>query len=65
MLYPLATYNLNYRHANYLEIEDKRSPLQILIVKLYLDGNWQFIAAVHLRPTGQSRHQNVDASLGP
>jgi hypothetical protein len=65
MLYTFTAYHLNYRHANYLEIEPKGPPLQILIVELYLDRDWQFITAVHLGPAGQSRHQNVDASLGP
>ena len=65
MLYTFAAHHLNYRHADYLEIEYNRSSMQILIVELYLDRDWQFITAVHLCPAGQSRHQNMNTSLGP
>jgi hypothetical protein len=30
-----------------------------------VDRDWQFITAVHLCPAGQSRHQNMNTSLGP
>src|ERR1035437_221837 len=65
MVYAFTAYNLNHSHTNDLEIEHKRSPLQILIIELHFDWDRQFITAVHLRPSGQSRHQNVDSSLGP
>jgi hypothetical protein len=63
MLYSFAPDNPNYRHANNLEIENKRPPMEILIVELYLDKDRQFIAAVHLSPSGQSRHKLVNTSL--
>jgi hypothetical protein len=50
MPYTFAAYHLNYRHANYLEIEPKAPPLQILIVKLHLDWDRQFVAPVDLCP---------------
>jgi hypothetical protein len=45
MLYAFAVYDFNHSHTNDLEIELKRSPLQILIVKLYLNGD-SMVAAV-------------------
>ena len=65
MLNAFGAQDLDECHPHYLEIEQKRSPLQILIVELYLDGDRQFITSVHLCPAGQPGHKHVNASLGP
>lgn len=62
MLHAFGAHDLNQCHANYLKIEPKRSPLKILIIELYFYWNRQFVTAVHLRPSGQSRHKLLYAA---
>lgn len=64
MTYAFSVCDLNQRHANNLEIEFQRSPLQILVIELHLDRDWQFIAAVYLGPSGEPRYQQVNPSFG-
>jgi cytochrome oxidase assembly protein ShyY1 len=42
----------------------ERLPLKVFIIELDFDGNRQFIAAVHLGPSGQSRYEMMNAPLG-
>jgi hypothetical protein len=65
MVYSFAAQYFQGRHAKNLKIKLKGPPLQILIVELYLDRDWQFVTAVHLGPPGQSRHQSVYATFSP
>jgi hypothetical protein len=44
--------DLQNRYAGDPEIESDTPPLQILEIESHLDRNLQFIAPVHLRPTG-------------
>jgi hypothetical protein len=57
MLYAFAAYDFNDSHTNDLEIELKRSPLQILIIELHFDWNRQFVASVDQCPSGLGRDQ--------
>ena len=43
----------------------KRLPLQILKIELDFGGDRQLIAAIHLCPAGQSRHENMNAPFSP
>ena len=47
-----------------LQVKPERAPSQIFRVKAYLLWNGQFIAAIDLRPTGQTWHQVAHAARG-
>src|ERR1039458_1501716 len=63
MMHALLVQHLTQSPTNNRNIEPERPPLQVFKIELNLVGDRQFIAAVHLRPTGQSRYKKMNAPL--